>query len=110
LRLGRGAAALADLQAASSMPGDANFRIDVAAAWIEAKRPIEALECLGRSLRESPTGRVYELQARALALQGDFRAARSAAQQALAAQPDNAGFQELLEQLNALIPPSADSP
>ena len=109
LRLGRGAAALADLQAAAALSTDPDFKLDVAAVWIEAKRPMEALEILNRQVRIAPTGKAYALQARALALQGHIAAARTAAQQAVTEQPENGSFQALLTQLQNLQAAGASS-
>jgi tetratricopeptide (TPR) repeat protein len=99
VRLGRGAAALADLRAAASMSKAADFQLDVAATWIEARRPQEALVILVPRLQSTPTARVQALAARAWAQQRRWNQARRAAAAALAAQPDNARFQTLLEEI-----------
>jgi len=104
LRLGRASVAWVDLRAAASMSTDEALQLDVAALWIEAKRPVEALECLASLQKAHPSARGFALQARGLGMAGRIPEAERAAAVAVELEPGNVRHQELLERLQSLLP------
>ena len=104
VRLDRASVASVELRAAAAMTDDEALQLDVAALWLEAKRPVEALEIVESVLELRTSARGFALQAQGLAMTGQLAAAVRAAAAALQHEPGNDQYRELLERLQSMHP------